>query len=156
MEMNSNNEEEKKMRIHHIGYFVPKIKNALECFKHLGFHAESEIIYDNEEYQLMDYTELQHKRSYEEMILNFEIQKKQKKKNKINQKYFNFINNCNENENNEKKVQSLIEISTQINQNSRNILNELSEVEDIDQIKDLKEKLLNLTECYRQLIEEIF
>lgn len=46
--MNSNNEEEKKMRIHHIGYFVPKIKNALECFKHLGFHAESEIIYDNE------------------------------------------------------------------------------------------------------------
>ena len=60
------------------------------------------------------------------------------------------------NENNEKKVQSLIEISTQINKNSRNILNELSEVEDIDQIKDLKEKLLNLTECYRQLIEEIF
>ncbi len=60
------------------------------------------------------------------------------------------------NENNEKKVQSLIEISTQINQNSRNILNELSEVEDIDQIKDLKEKLLSLTECYRQLIEEIF
>ena len=66
-------------------------------------NSKKEIIYDNEEYQLMDYTELQHKRSYEEMILNFEIQKKQKKKNKINQKYFNFINNCNENENNEKK-----------------------------------------------------
>ena len=63
-------------------------------------------------------------------------------------KMINFFKNI-------KKMKELIKINDFFNI-PEDILNELSEVEDIDQIKDLKEKLLNLTECYKQLIEEIF
>jgi hypothetical protein len=60
------------------------------------------------------------------------------------------------NEENEEKVERLLDLSSKINQNSRNVLNLLNEADDIDNVPNLKEELLDLTQYYKLLIQEIF